>query len=29
VKALMEGMNIAYDEEETRGIVAFNPWRSR
>lgn len=24
VKALMEGMNIAYDEEETRGFLKFN-----
>jgi membrane protein len=26
VKSLMEGMNIAYGEEEDRGIVAFNLW---
>jgi membrane protein len=26
VKSLMEGMNIAYEEEENRGIVAYNLW---
>jgi membrane protein len=26
VKSLMEGMNIAYEEEETRGIIAYNLW---
>jgi membrane protein len=26
VKSLMEGMNIAYDEEEKRGIIAYNLW---
>ena len=26
VKSLMEGMNIAYEEEEKRGILAYNLW---
>jgi membrane protein len=26
VKSLMEGMNIAYGEDESRGIIAYNLW---